>query len=82
MTQTHKFPPQATTFTDVIVSCEVAAAHLNLLDALSRLEPGLVGVRSAVASTAAEYAKRSWQNAQGKEKGSVFNSQERKILRQ
>ena len=74
-TLTERTVKYVLSFTENILNCEVAASHLCLLDSLGRLADSSRLNRKAVADTAASYTKRNWQNAQGREKGAVFNSQ-------
>lgn len=57
-----------------IVSCEVASSHLALLDSMAKVENS-AGIRKQVSETAGSYAKRNWQNSEGRDKGAVFNAQ-------
>lgn len=68
------------TFTENIVSSEVAGSHLTLLDALVRVAGNSKVTRKAVAQAATTYAKNCWQTSQGKEKGALFNVQVEKFF--
>jgi len=69
-------------FTQGITNCEVAASHLKLLQALEETSGGgSRTIRACVSRVAGIYARRSWQNAAGKEKGAKFNSQVEKFFR-
>lgn len=61
------------TFTENILSSEVASSHLSLLNAVAKIDTTSQKNKVAVAETAQAYCKRSWQTAQGKETGAKFN---------